>query len=273
MGRWNTKGRRSFINTFESILFRLKANYTGQASTMEGTIVGDVLQAVANELARIYSQELEPMEDDLFLQTARGQHLEALCGNYSITRQENESDDSLRARALQQIRQPALAGNAAHYIAWAMEMEGVRAASAAAGAPGTVQVYYFPTEDAPEDLQERLQAHLEANCPLGAAVQAVEATPCNLTVAATVDLKSTAVLQEVYTAFDAAVRDYFHRVALTEAGDRISPGRLVALLLDCAGVVDVTAMTINEAEETLILPDGSYPCLESLKLSRVTTNG
>lgn len=261
------------MNTFESILFRLKANYTGQASTLEGTVVGDVLLAVANELARIYSQELAPMEDNLFLQTAKGQHLDALCGNYSIARQENESDDSLRARVLQQIRQPALAGNGAHYAAWAMEVAGVRSARAASNAPGAVQVYYLPTADAPDDLQERLQAHLAENCPLGAAVQAVEAAAYPLTVTTTVDLKSTAVLQEVYAAFDAAMRDYFGRIALTEAGKRISPSRLAALLLDQAGVADVTSMAINGAEGTLILPDGSYPYLETLELSRVITNG
>lgn len=262
------------MNTFESILFRLKSNYTGQASTLEGTIVGDVLHAVANELARIYSQELAPMEDNLFLQTAQGQHLDALCGNYGITRLTQESDESLRARALQQIREPALAGNAAHYAAWAMEVDGVKAARAVAGVngPGTVDLYYIPTEDASSDLWERLQAHLESVCPLSAEVLALEAMPYSLTVTATVELTDTAISQEVHAAFDAALQEYFSRIALTEQGSRISPSRLAALLLDCVGVVDVTSLQINEQSATLILPDGSYPQLESLSLTRVLTD-
>lgn len=268
MAPWNTKGRRFCINTFESILSRLKRNYTGQASTLEGTIVGDIFLAVANELARIYSQELAPMEDNLFLQTALGDRLDALCGNYSILRQENESDDALRTRALKQIREPALAGNAAHYAAWASEVPGVKAACAVAGVrgAGTVDVYYVPTADAPTGLWEHLQQHLEEQCPLSAEVLALEAMPYSLTITASVDLKETALLEEVRGAFSAALTEYFSRISLTEEGNRISPSRLTAMLLDCAGVLDVNSFSINERDVTLILPDGSYPHLEALDL-------
>ena len=54
------------MNSFEGILARLKQNFGSRASTLEGTVVGDVLQAVANELARIYSQELVPAQEDLY---------------------------------------------------------------------------------------------------------------------------------------------------------------------------------------------------------------
>ncbi len=274
MAPWNTKARRFCINTFESILTRLKQNYTGQASTLEGTVVGDILLAVANELARIYSQELAPMEDNLFLQTASGKHLDTLCGNYSICRLENESDDSLRARTLQQIRDPALAGNAAHYAAWAMEVPGVKAARAAAGVrgPGTVDVYYVPADDAPAQLWERLQQHLEEQCPLSAEVLALEAMPYSLTVSASVDLKDTALLGEVKQVFSAALTEYFGRIALTEEGNRIFPSRLAAMLLDCAGVLDVNSLSINNRDYTLILADGSYPHLEKLELTWVIMN-
>ena len=41
---------------FDSILQRLKQALEGQVSAMEGTFTGDILQAVAAELARIWSQ-------------------------------------------------------------------------------------------------------------------------------------------------------------------------------------------------------------------------
>ena len=263
------------MNTFESILNRLKQNYTGSAGTQEGSVVGDVLQAVANELARIYSQELAPIEDSLFLATAKGTRLDALCGNYSITRQEQESDESLRARALACIREPALAGNAAHYAAWATEVPGVLRAEARAGVrgPGTVDVYYIPAENAEEGLWERLQQHLEACCPLGAEVLALEAMPYQLQVDTYVDLQDTALLSQVRSACTAALEAYFAQIALTDAGKRISPSRLAAILLDCAGVLDVNTLTVNERDYTQILPDGSYPQLSALVLEKVSFDG
>lgn len=275
MAPWNIKGRRFCINTFASILGRLKQNFNGQASTLEGTVVGDVLQSVANELARIYSQELAPMEDNMFLSTATGDHLDALCSNYSIQRQENESDESLRTRALQQVRQPAMAGNSAHYAAWAMEVPGVAAARAVAGVRGngTVDVYYVPTQDAPTDLWHRLQQHLEDNCPLSAQVLAMEAMPYTLAIEASVDLRDTALEADVQQAFSAALNDYFSRMALTDQGSRISPSRLTAMLLDCAGVVDVNSLTMNDRTATLILSEGSYPVLESLHVTKVLLHG
>lgn len=268
------KGRRSCINTFESILGRLRDSFTGQASTLEGSVAGDILHAVANELARIYSQELAPAEDNLFLTTAQGEHLDALCGNYSITRQEDESDDSLRERALLQVRQPAMAGNAAHYKAWAQEIDGVRIAQALAGVrgTGTVDVYYVPEAEPPEDLWETLQAHLEARCPLGAEVLAMEAMAYDITVAGVVELRDTALLSQVQSAFSAATEQYFSQVALTEEGTRVSPRRLSALLLDCAGVWDVTALTVADRDVTLELPAGTYPRLAQLTLEQVITD-
>lgn len=215
------------------------------------------------------------MEDNLFLSTATGTHLDALCGNYSIQRQENESDDSLRARALRQVRQPAMAGNAAHYAAWAMEVPGVAAARAVAGVrgSGTVDVYYVPTQNPPADLWNRLQQHLEDNCPLNAQVLAMEAMPYSLSVEASVDLRDTALEADVQLAFAAALEEYFSRTALTDQGMRISPSRLTSILLDCAGVVDVNSLTMNDRTATLILSEGSYPVLTALVVTKVLLHG
>ncbi len=263
------------MNSFEGILARLKQNFGSRASALEGTVMGDVLQAVANELARIYSQELEEARQNLYLHSARGGKLEALCANYSITRRENESDDSLRQRALLQIRCPALAGNASHYETWAREVPGVQAVRAVAGVqgPGTVDVYYVPTEDAVAELWEHLQAHLEANCPLGAEVLALEAMDYSLMVSATVVLKDIAVLDEVKAAYQAALEAYFARIALTEQGMRISPNRLATMLMEVPGVLDVRNLTINSKDSTQILPEGSYPMLAELRVSEVLVDG
>ena len=77
---------------FDSILLRLKGALSGTVSAMEGTFTGDILQAVAAELARIWSQEMDSVTQRAFLSTAEGQWLDAACSDYGITRKEGETD-------------------------------------------------------------------------------------------------------------------------------------------------------------------------------------
>ena len=88
---------------FDSILARLRSGVQGTVSTLEGTFAGDLLQSVAAELARIWSQEVDTAAQRGFLATAEGQWLDAVCGDYGITRKSGESDEGLRARALEQV--------------------------------------------------------------------------------------------------------------------------------------------------------------------------
>ena len=89
---------------FDSILARLRSGVQGTVSTLEGTFAGDLLQSVAAELARIWSQEVDTAAQRGFLATAEGDWLDAVCGDYGITRKSGESDEGLRARALEQVR-------------------------------------------------------------------------------------------------------------------------------------------------------------------------
>lgn len=73
-------------NTFEAILARMKSNLELDMTSIEGTWTGDLLQAVANELARIYSVEIKPMYDKAFVRTARGEDLDNCCADYGIER-------------------------------------------------------------------------------------------------------------------------------------------------------------------------------------------
>lgn len=263
------------MNTFDDILSRMKAAYTGSASTQEGTFAGDLLQAVANELARIYSQELEPVSHQAFVSLASGEGLDAVCGNYGISRLGDESDDLLRARALKQIRQPAGGANGAQYEAWAAAVPGVRRAQSiplARGA-GTVDVCVLPEEGAAATLTADVQQVLDTCRPVGADVQVRAAINCPITVAASAVLEESALPSQVQEAFSAVLRAYLSQVALTPQGRRISVSRLSALLLDCAGVKDVESLTINNRNAGMIPGDGCYASLESLVLTQVAVNG
>lgn len=73
-------------NTFEAILTRMKANLALDITDIEGTWTGDMLQTVANELARIYSCEIKPIYDKAFVSTAKGEDLDKCCADYGIYR-------------------------------------------------------------------------------------------------------------------------------------------------------------------------------------------
>lgn len=73
-------------NDFISILERLKARIETEADRREGTWTADNLQAVANELARIYSEDIESILPQAFVATATGSNLDSACSDYGITR-------------------------------------------------------------------------------------------------------------------------------------------------------------------------------------------
>lgn len=73
-------------NTFFDILARMKESLDSEADKREGTWTADNLQAVSNELARIYSMDIDPVLDKAFVTTASGSYLDLVCGDYGVRR-------------------------------------------------------------------------------------------------------------------------------------------------------------------------------------------
>lgn len=73
-------------NSFKAILDRMKNRIKTEADRREGTWTADNLQAVANELARIYSEDIETILPQAFVVTATGKNLDNCCSDYGITR-------------------------------------------------------------------------------------------------------------------------------------------------------------------------------------------
>ncbi len=245
---------------FDSILRRLKSGLTGQVSAMEGTFAGDILQAVASELARIWSQEIDTVTQRGFVATAEGLWLDAACGDYGISRKEEETDEKLRQRVLAHIRARGASGNPADYVSWALALEGVAAAAAlplARGA-GTVDVFFAPEAGVEGDLTDALQAHLDGLRPVGADVRAIAATGVLVNVSARVTLSGEMPLSGVESAMEQALTDYLGKMQLTESGQLISLNRIIGLLMNCPGVADADQVTINGQTSSLTIAPGSY---------------
>ncbi|MBR4878571.1 MAG: baseplate J/gp47 family protein, partial [Clostridia bacterium] len=115
------------MNDYDSILARMKADMPPDITLIEGSLAGDILCAVANELARFYDMEVSEIYDKAFVSTAAGDYLTNACLDYGVERNEDEDDEALRSRTLALIKNQASSGNEAHYIRWAKSFSEVRA--------------------------------------------------------------------------------------------------------------------------------------------------
>lgn len=78
-------------NTFEGISKRMKGRLLYGASRIEGSWTADNIQAVANELARIYAEDIETILDKAFVATSYGEWADLACGDYGVVRNQATS--------------------------------------------------------------------------------------------------------------------------------------------------------------------------------------
>ena len=131
-----------------------------------------------------------------------------------------ETDEKLRQRVLDHIRARGASGNAADYVAWAMELEGVAAAAAVplGRGAGTVDVYFAPEANADSNVADNLLAHLEELRPVGADVQVIQATPVTVNVAAAVTPSGETPLSTIKGAMETVLAQYLGQLGLNENG-------------------------------------------------------
>lgn len=73
-------------NTFNEICRRMKERLVYEASRLEGSWTADNIQAVANELARIYAEDINTILDKAFVATSYGEWADLACSDYGVTR-------------------------------------------------------------------------------------------------------------------------------------------------------------------------------------------
>lgn len=73
-------------NTFKEITDRMKSRLMYEASKLEGSWTSDNIQAVANELAKIYSEDIDTILDKAFVSTSYGEWLDLACDDYGVIR-------------------------------------------------------------------------------------------------------------------------------------------------------------------------------------------
>ncbi|AFQ45150.1 baseplate J/gp47 family protein [Desulfosporosinus meridiei] len=181
---------------------------------------------------------------------------------------DTESDDELRKRYLQRVRQPATSGNAAQYRQWATEVPGVGDAKVFPlwAGPGTVKLAIVDTEKQPASLTlvDEVMKYLETVRPIGAAVTVVSAAAKGVNVSAGVVLASGYAIQAVTDAFSASMEAYLQEMAFT--GTYVSYAKVGTLLLSTPGIIDYVSLTLNNGNANVALRDEEIPVLGTVGL-------
>lgn len=179
-----------------------------------------------------------------------------------------ETDDELRQRYLQRVRQPATSGNAAQYRQWATEVPGVGDAKVFPlwAGPGSVKLAIADSKKQPASLTlvDTVADYLETVRPIGAAVTVVSAAAKEINVSAVLSLASGYAIQAVTDTFSMELEVYLQEIAFTSS--YVSYAKVGTLLLNTPGVLDYTGLTVNGGSANLALEAEEIPVLGTVGL-------
>ena len=185
-----------------------------------------------------------------------------------------ESDAALLARIRERVQQPPTSGNGYQYRQWAMEVAGVGQAKVVelAQGPGTVGLTVVDGNyEAPsEDIVEAVQAAVDAQRPIGAAVTVAAAAELPVAVAAAVTVTQGGSKDAVRTALTAALQTYCRTLIdakytpiYYEPEEDVSYtlvyNRVLALLLNIPEVENFSSLTVNGGTADLTIQAGQIP--------------
>lgn len=213
--------------------------------------------------------EIDGLERRAFVSTATGDWLTKVCADRGVARKDGESDGELRERTLQKLSSLPASGNADHYAEWCAQVEEilrVRVLPLARG-NGTVDIVAVGMDGKSPDrtVLEEAQAVVDAERPVGADARVIAATETALDITASVVLMDGGAVSSVKAAFEAALADFCRENALKTTV--VSYAKVLRLLLDTAGVADVTACSMNGGEDSLNLGDSAVAVAGTITLT------
>jgi uncharacterized phage protein gp47/JayE len=193
--------------------------------------------------------------------------------------EDDEDDESFRARFFAQVRTPPTSGNRAAYRKWALEVQGVGDAyiEPAWNGPNTVKVHVLGSNWLPassgvvQAVKDYIDPNIglgegmgEGQAPAGAITTAVAAAAVTINVAAKVTLSGSRSISQIKADFETSLASHLADIAraafASMGGDRsVKFARVGTLLLDTTGVTDYDAasLLVNGAQANIAVPAGS----------------
>ena len=184
---------------------------------------------------------------------------------------DRESDESYRKRIHEAEANVVGYGNIAWYKATAKSVAGVGKVKVIdlARGPGTVDVLIVAegNEAANEALVKKVKDVIESQRLAGANVLVKAANTYPIDINATIRIKAGANIEDVKTAFKAALNAYFSDLDFdTSLKQRISYAKILGLLLNIANVTDVDNMIMNKRTESIDIEPGSFPIISGINI-------
>ena len=182
-----------------------------------------------------------------------------------------EADAALFARLDAYRKTPPTSGNDRHYHQWALEVNGIGAASVIRcwDGPGTVKVIVADMELRPveEDKVEEVAAYIETQRPVTAEVTVESAEGVGVQVAVTVETDGTVSKLNTEQALTDRLAEYLGTLAF-QTGAEVVYNRVLAIVMGLDGVTDCSGLTVNGGTANVPLDADEVPLLGT-----VTVNG
>lgn len=183
-----------------------------------------------------------------------------------------ETDTALFARLDAYKKTPPTSGNDRHYHQWALEVNGVGAASVIRcwDGPGTVKVIIADMALHPvtEELRAEVAAYIETQRPVTAEVTVESAAGVPVTVSVTVETDGTVFKLDTEKELTERLAEYLGEIAFTE-GAEVVYNRVLALVMGLPGVTDCSGLTVNGGTANVPLDATQIPMLGSVTVSGI----
>ena len=182
-----------------------------------------------------------------------------------------ETDAALFARLDAYRKMPPTSGNDRHYHQWALEVNGIGAASVIRcwDGPGTVKVIVADMELRPvgEDKVDEVAAYIETQRPVTAEVTVESAEGVGVQVEVTVETDGTVSKLNTEQALTDRLAEYLGTLAF-QTGAEVVYNRVLAIVMGLDGVTDCSGLTVNGGTANVPLDADEVPLLGT-----VTVNG
>lgn len=185
---------------------------------------------------------------------------------------DEEDDESLRARIVEyeQTQGESYVGSKADYKRWALEVAGVGSVQVEGGQNGDCTVKLILTgsdgnpasEDICQDVYDHIMRPDDDSQRLAGINDLLTVSPAEavaVTIAATVELDGTALLDTVKEELRLRLEQYYHGDAIDSGEIRYT--RVGSILLECAGVADYdhTTLKVNGGTDNITIETGEIP--------------
>lgn len=180
-----------------------------------------------------------------------------------------ETDAELLTRLLIKSQTPTASGNANEYKLWALSINGVGDVKIFPlwNGNGTVKVVLINTNKQPADsgLVTQVLNYINSVRPIGATVTVISASALNINISVTVTRDSAYTLSQVTTNITAKLTEYLKSIAFKSA--YVSYAQLGNAILDSAGVIDYSGLTVNSGTANISIGAEQTPVLGTVSVT------